>query len=591
MKLRLSPKLLIIPVLFFAFFLRTYGLNWDQSQHLHPDERFMTMVASSISFPSSLSEYFSQNTSALNPYNHNFNFYVYGTVPLLVTRFFAEKFNYTDYDHIFFVGRLLSAVFDCFTLLLVYRLCLDLFKNLKAALFAGLLYSLAVLPIQQSHFFTVDAMTVFFTTFTLWLFVRFLLSKKSLFLILSAFFYGISLASKTSVIIVAPLFGLFLLLSSFPQAEFKYLLKFKPYLNAFLMALVFFLVAALSFRIFQPYAFDGLLKLNPRFISNIRDAHNMITGEYDYPPNKQWTGTLPLIHPFINIFFAGFGPVNTTLFLSGLYLLVRRRQIVKLSLLFPVVFLLAVFSYQGIELAKYMRYFYPVYPVMAIIASYTLLFIPRRKIFIPAVLTFIFIADLIFTAAFLNIYSHAHSRVEASLWIYENIPPRSRISNEIWDDSLPLNIGNNLTFQEFFYTPVSLDLYQPDSGQKWQKLNEQFKSVDYLVMSSARLWGSIPRNPSLYPVATLFYQDLFAGKTNFSLVKKIYSYPGFNLPFLHSCYLLGPSVYPGQSSRLFDADPSCENPGIYFRDDSLEESFTVYDHPQILIFKNTRASL
>ena len=36
-------------VLILAFVLRIYGLNWDQGNHLHPDERFLTMVASAMS--------------------------------------------------------------------------------------------------------------------------------------------------------------------------------------------------------------------------------------------------------------------------------------------------------------------------------------------------------------------------------------------------------------------------------------------------------------------------------------------------------------------------------------------------------------
>ena len=68
--------------------VRLYGLNWDQSQHLHPDERFLTMVATDIRLPSSLWQYFDNAKSPLNPYNYpQYQFFVYGTFPLFLTKF------------------------------------------------------------------------------------------------------------------------------------------------------------------------------------------------------------------------------------------------------------------------------------------------------------------------------------------------------------------------------------------------------------------------------------------------------------------------------------------------------------------------
>ena len=42
---RLSPVALTL-ILLVAAVLRLTGLNWDEGTHLHPDERFLTMVAS-----------------------------------------------------------------------------------------------------------------------------------------------------------------------------------------------------------------------------------------------------------------------------------------------------------------------------------------------------------------------------------------------------------------------------------------------------------------------------------------------------------------------------------------------------------------
>ena len=39
----------LVLILLAGAYLRTAGLDWDEGQHLHPDERFLTMVESGIS--------------------------------------------------------------------------------------------------------------------------------------------------------------------------------------------------------------------------------------------------------------------------------------------------------------------------------------------------------------------------------------------------------------------------------------------------------------------------------------------------------------------------------------------------------------
>jgi hypothetical protein len=43
-----KDRWVLFSIIIFGFCLRIIGLNWDQGQHLHPDERFLTMVASTI---------------------------------------------------------------------------------------------------------------------------------------------------------------------------------------------------------------------------------------------------------------------------------------------------------------------------------------------------------------------------------------------------------------------------------------------------------------------------------------------------------------------------------------------------------------
>lgn len=172
---------------------------------------------------------------------------------------------------------------------------------------------------------------------------------------------------------------------------------------------------------------------------------------------------------------------------------------------------------------------------------------------------------------FLTIYSVPHSRVQTSDWMNQNISPGSVLSAELWDDALPLNNNN--------YKIETLSITGPDTPEKWQKINNQLKTIDYIILSSNRSWASVSTVPSLLPDTNNFYKKLFSQ----SPLVEINSYPGLRLP-LKNCYYFGPTDMPGNNS-WFSVN-SCLYPGIYLRDDLAEEAFSVYDHPKVLIYKN-----
>ncbi len=65
------------------------------------------------------------------------------------------------------MGRVLSALFDLATVLLLFFLARRLF-DWRVGLLASFLLALAVLDIQGSHYFAVDTFLTFFVTLTLW---------------------------------------------------------------------------------------------------------------------------------------------------------------------------------------------------------------------------------------------------------------------------------------------------------------------------------------------------------------------------------------------------------------------------------------
>src|SRR5512139_1035551 len=96
-----APGWILAGLLVVGALLRLTNLNWDQFTHIHPDERFLTMVTSAMRLPDSLGQFFDSSQSPMNPYNLGFDFFVYGTLPLFIVRVLAEflqKFN--DVAHI-----------------------------------------------------------------------------------------------------------------------------------------------------------------------------------------------------------------------------------------------------------------------------------------------------------------------------------------------------------------------------------------------------------------------------------------------------------------------------------------------------------
>ncbi len=172
--------LLFILVLLLAGYLRLSGVTWGEGYHQHPDELFLSGVLGSLRAHScevpftpvdacpeeqkhwmSIGEYFNTETSTLNPYNSGYSFFVYGTFPLAIVRVIAESFGADDLESLKYLSREMSALADLFTIFILYLMVSGLYGR-RIGLFAAVFSSLAVMQIQQSHFFTTDLFTNMF---------------------------------------------------------------------------------------------------------------------------------------------------------------------------------------------------------------------------------------------------------------------------------------------------------------------------------------------------------------------------------------------------------------------------------------------
>lgn len=535
--------MVIIIILLIAAALRFYGLNWDQGQHFHPDERMITIVADKINFKD------------LNPH-----FFAYGSFPiylLKITGSIVGIFDpqYANYQSLNLVGRFLSALFDLGIIVILYLLGKKIFSK-KMGLLAAFFYTVAVLPIQLAHFYAVDTPLTFFILLTLYFLIQFLDHHKLKWSILVGSAFGFSLATKTSAILLIVPLGL------------TVLLKFSPR-KIPLIALIF-PITLTTFLVLEPFAFLDF----PTFLKQTLEQQEMTKSAFTFPYTLQYVDKTPYFYELKNIFFWGLGPLLAILAFLGTLLFTFR------TLRFPhntyYIILTTFFWLYLLVVGKFaigfMRYMLPLYPLFCLFAAF---FLQQLKLLkqlrFPLLILF-----LIWPLSFLSIYSQPNTRNQASEWIYQNIPPGSIIAREHWDDGLPIHIAAQSVAggpagNQVFYQFLELPLYDPDTYLKWTQINQILSQTDYIILASNRLYTPLmkltncPKLPpgKCYLQTADYYQKLFDGSLGFSKVAEFETLPIFKIWILK-----------------------------FKIDDSLaDESFTVYDHPKVMIFAKDPAKL
>jgi YYY domain-containing protein len=148
-----------------------------------------------------------------------------------------------------------------------------------------------------------------------------------------------------------------------------------------------------------------------------------------------------------------------------------------------------------------------------------------------------------------------------------------------WDDALPMRFDDRDPYGGY-YTGRNLELYwddsQDDNGDGYaDKLERIARSLDegeYLSISSNRQYGSIARITSRYPLTAAYYRALL----------------GCELPeeIWHCAANAEVGEMQGELGyelvAVFRSNPQLGP--IEINDQGAEEAFTVYDHPQVMLF-------
>jgi len=547
-------------ILLIAAGFRVHGLlTWDADTHQHPDERFLVIVSSDVAVPSSIGEYFNSARSSLNPYARGHDRYAYGQLPLTLTRVLGEWTGNTTYATVAAPGRVLSTIADLLTIVFTWLLARRIF-GVRVAHLATLLLALTVLHIQLAHYYAVDTFVTAFAAAALFFGHRAWQRESLVDALLAGVMVGLAAACKVSAVILLPVLGL----------GFVWPRRGRPTTaQAFDGAAAFgvtFVAAFFAFRIAEPYAFLGPavwnIRLNPVWFSDKAYQIEVSSGTVDVPFMIQWAGTPTYTFVLQSIVQWGMGPALGIAGLLGLALatwrLLRGHAHERDAVLVLVWTLLNLFYFGG-QFAKFMRYLLPAYFGLAIFAAYGLMHAAQwlsrvhrwqlnslQRWVAPTVVT----ATAVWALAFSSIYDQPHSRIQASSWIYANIPAGATIATEHWDDTLPLGLPGS---DPGMYRHTELALYDPESTAKRDKLLATLDQSNYVILASRRLADSIPRLPERYPMATAYYRLLQSGQLGFERIARFQVQPR-----------LGP---------------------LAIDDSRAQEDFTVYDHPLVEIWQ------
>jgi 4-amino-4-deoxy-L-arabinose transferase-like glycosyltransferase len=162
-------------------------------------------------------------------------------------------------------------------------------------------------------------------------------------------------------------------------------------------------------------------------------------------------------------------------------------------------------------------------------------------------------------------------RVTAPIGQPQVVLSRSVISNESWDEGLPVPFEGYDPFGQF-YRGLTMEVRWMDDENKRAMFIDTINQADYIIVPSQRaVWASC-RLPRMYPMTMAYYSALFDGRLGFDKVAE-FSAP-WRLGSLYISDLAGSAAW-GQPPALpvFNHNPL-----------AAEEAFSVYDHPPVWIF-------
>ncbi|MBL7159098.1 glycosyltransferase family 39 protein [Candidatus Microgenomates bacterium] len=436
-------------------------------------------------------------------------------------------------------------------------------------LLAALLAALTPGLIQTAHFGTTESLLTFFFMLIIYLSLKFLKTEKIKWLLLSGVISGIALGTKLSAafFLIAPLITLILVCKKRPSL-------FRKISKCLLFCFLFFVFCSLFFAVSSPY---NLLEFNDFLGTNTYETH-VAQGKSPVFYTDQFAKTTPIIYQLTRIFPYALGPILSILGVLGFLIIAidlikniikkiinniinniglivgympRSRHVIDISKTVLIILMgsfLAYFLPNVLLFCKWTRFITPIMPFFAIFGSYflsmTINWLRQKKLtmllrcYVATLLIFSIIPGLLF----FTIYLKPDIRIEASEWIHQNIPDNTYILSET------ANVVD-IPIHPRTYKVISFNFYDLDINPSLlDQLTSHLEAANYIFVPSHRIFDSRLRLSEKYPLNAQYYRLLFSGDLGFEKVVHF--------------------------SRL--------------PDEKAEETWSVFDHPAIRIYKKTK---
>lgn len=524
-----------IALLWATLALRLWGLAWDGGVAAHPDERHLVNIAGALAWPDRLDPF------AVDPQ------FPYGHLPLYAIALAAGRRDPL------WTARGLAALLDTGTVALTAALGRRLAGRragwLAAAFLAGM-----PLHVQHAHFGTVDPWLAFFATGALVGTVRLAETGKRRWALWAGIWTGLALGCKVSAALLVLPLTMACAVAEAARGRWR--------------SLGFALAAGLFvFPLTNPFAF---LRFGD-FLDSLRTQAALVRGAVIVPYTLQYRGTLPYLYPIFQQAIWGMGPVLALVGFGGLFAVGARAACARCSRAGWVLLAWALpfFAFTGGLFVKFPRYLLSLTPVLAAYGAQVVVHLRRRHPFLAGgVALTALLPAWAFSWALVASYRLPHPWVAASRWIREHLPTGSRIAVEAWDHPLPLDATG--------YEILVLPVFDPETPEKWAAIEDVLADADALVIASQRGYGALTRWPDRFPQTVAYYRRLFSGDLGFVPVacfRRPLGLAGFGL-----------ADDPFRAAGLPVPHPRCFPEPPFFLLPPLDESFTVYDRPIVLVF-------
>ena len=583
----MKSKVILLFILLLALFLRFYNLMWDAPYFFNPDERNMAIAITKFSLPFSPTEtatcFINQTPEQTSPIcNLNPEFFAYGQFPLYIAYFAYYIYSffqtlvlrYLNIDITYFRAipfpvaifwlRVFAASASTISVLVVYKISTLIFKNNKLLpLLTSLFVAFTPQLIQSAHFGTTESLLLLLYLLIIYACLKLINGKYQIkkFIIVAGLSTGLALATKVSSLLFAFIPILILII-----------INKRKLLNILYYLLTFLLLTLIIYVIFSPFNSIDFAA----FQSSISYESSVAIGSVKVFYTRQFENTIPVLFQLIHIFpySLGFplfvigigGFIFSTVIIIRKWITSKHLALFESNLLFLIVSFLAYFIPTSFLYAKWTRFMTPIisfFPLFAGVLIYFVL-VHFKNNLIKLTVYIASFCIIIPGVSFFSLYLRSDVRVRASVYIYDTFPSQSYVLSETANVvDIPLGQSEYLQRpQNYMLTVISFNFYELDNNPQLEEaLLTHLKKADYILIPSRRVFKNLEGQCDVYPLASAYYQSLFSGELGFEHIQTIMNFP---------------------TLTIF-------NKKFVLNDESAEETYTVFDHPVVRIYKKEKS--